>query len=565
MGVPFAWSQTVRPTLAPADTTQKPAGPIGRVVQVLNADRAEGSTTGRTLMGNVRLQQGNTYLWAQSVQESFASDLISLSGAVRLVQNGDTLTARKIVYNTRSKQAVASGDLRLSNGKTRIFTDTATYDAEIKLVHFTVGARIVDSTTVITARKGVFSNEDKWGRFESDVRLVDGKTVLTAIKGSYNTTFRWGEFEGNVQLADSSVTLAAQKGVYYRDLKEALFFGNVRIQHPDFYMEADSLTSNRKSDTAFARGHVFMQRIEKTKDGRPDSLSHTFLFGRQMYHQNKIRYTWVQGKPLVVQLKTDPQTAKTDTLFMASRKLEVRQFPDDSQQMNAFGGVTMWRGSFSAKADSVAYLKPKPLAGTPSQDRIRLFRKPIVWAEGSQITGDTLRLHLREGKPDSLFVDGNAFVARMDSLIQKINQLSGKKMVGQFEQDSLRTLFIQPQAELIYFTKDDQKALSNGIRMQSQNMRLTFQKGELSGMDAVKPQGSVYDIGILPEPFQLQGFLWLPDQRPEKSDFNLLLEDWARIQARLQAPTVYEPRTEPTTPIRTNKPAAGKPKRPRRG
>lgn len=524
--------------VATTDTTQTRSGPIGKLVDILNADQTIGTTTSRTLRGNVSLRQENTLLRAQEVVERFDSNLITLRGKVWMVQNGDTLTADQIVYNTLNKQAKASGNIRVSNGQTRIFTTAGEYDAQTKLVHFTTGARIIDSTAVITARRGRFSNQDKWGNFEGDVKLVDGKTILTATKGSYNTTYKWGEFEGNVRLMDDKMVLTATKGVYYRELQEAFFYGNVELQHPDFFLQADSVTHNRKTDISFARGKIKLERYEKKMARKATETvqpARTFLFGGSLYHNNASKSSVLRGNPLVVRLKpTKEDTAVLDTLLLAARILEVNEPEEGYQHMVIRGQTRMRQGTFAARSDSSRYTKWN--REPDFREEIQLFGAPLVWSRQNQISGDTLRMVLKDGKPDSLSVFGNAFVAQMDSVLNKINQLRGKKLFGFFEQDTLRSVTIFPQAEALYFSKNDQKKLSQGIQLKSDQLYLTFEKENIKTLDALKPDGVIYDAEIIPENFQLNGFNWQPDKRPQYKEFPVTDEQWRWIRKRINLP-----------------------------
>lgn len=544
------------PRTAQVDTTQVPSGPIGKLVEILNADETIGTATSRTLRGNVRLRQENTLLRAQQVVERFDSNVITLSGKVWMVQNGDTLTADQIVYNAINKQAKATGNIRVSNGQTRIFTTSGDYDAQTKLVHFTTGARILDSTAVITAKMGRFSNQDKWGNFEGDVKLVDGKTILTAAKGSYNTTYKWGEFEGNVRLIDENIELKSSKGVYYRDLQEAFFYGNVVLKHPDFQLKADSVTHNRKTDISFARGNVYLERFDKESEKNNTSVARTFLFGRSLYHTNKTKTSVLRGNPLVIRLKSKKENqAVLDTLFMASRMIETNEPSAGQQIILARGQTRIRQGSFAARSDSLRYEKSE--TSTQFRESIRLFKAPLVWSRDSQISGDTLRLNLKEGKPDTLFVFGRAFVAKLDSVLNKINQLKGKKLVGFFKEDTLRTVTISPQAEAIYFTKDELNKLSQGIELKSDWLYLTFENENIKTLDAFKPDGTIYEAEIIPENLQLNGFNWQPEERPKKSDFPVDAAQWAWIRERMELPPERKA-SETVTPL------TAKPKTPRK-
>ncbi len=70
---------------------------------------------------------------------------------------------------------------------------------------------------------------------------------------------------------------------------------------------------------------------------------------------------------------------------------------------------------------------------------IRMFHLPVLWSGTDQITGQHIRIELRNGAAHRLFVDGNAFLlSKADSI--HFDQVTGMKMTGYFVENELRRL-----------------------------------------------------------------------------------------------------------------------------
>ncbi len=444
--------------LAPADTNEK-------IVNILRTDRLSRSVVNgepiQVLQGNVMLNQPDgddtLYLWADRVTKYELRDEVLLIGDVLIVQNNDSLSADSVRYFSTPKKGIANGNVRLSDGEVQVFAPAA--------LHFF---------------------DEKHTIFDHNVRLVDSATVLTSLDGEY-----------------------------FSEEKRAEFYGNVVLEEDNTYLEADSVTYYRETEVSLGYGNVFIERIGGDEEGaESDSTTRTFLFGHHVYNENKSGYSRMEGNALLFQLRQDTTGAETDSLIMTAHSMEAIR--DDSlQRLIAVDSVQIWREDFSALADSAVYdritLKNKPL-----REENRLYRNPMAWFDSYQLTGDTLRATAFEGHIDSLYVLGNAFAADEDSTTMRINQLKGKNLVGLFEQDSLKSLTVGPQAQAIYFKLGNDDQLG-GIKTSGDRIALRFKNNDLDEIGVYSGiEGDYYDGALIPDPFQLDGFSWQPEKRPTK-------------------------------------------------
>ena len=130
-----------------------------------------------------------------------------------------------------------------------------------------------------------------------------------------------------------------------------------------------------------------------------------------------------------------------------------------------------------------------------------------------------MRVVGREGRIDTLLVTGRAFLAQRDTLLDRIRQLRGERLVGVFAQDSLRTLTATPEAELIYFNRNDRDEPDGAVRTAADRVTLRFAGEALDRVEAVGGvQGTYYAEHLVPSPFALEGFRWAPEERPRRAD-----------------------------------------------
>jgi lipopolysaccharide export system protein LptA len=417
------------------------------------------------------------------------------------VQNGEAV--RRLV-----------GNVRLRQEDTRLRARRAVQFLERREILFTGDVLVVERGDSLRADTVLYNSREKTGRASGNVQLSDGDVVVRAPSGLYFTRQKRAEFTEGVTLVDSTAVLSSRAGQYWSDEKRAEFYGDVELQEHRTYLEADSVTYLRETDISHARGNVFIERMDEGVDA--DSLSRSLLFGDSAYNEDSTEYSRIEGEPLLVRLRQDSLGARVDTLLIRAGRLESSRI-DSLQRLVAVDSVRIWQHELAAVADSVVYDR-LDLEGRPPADFVRLFDGPVAWFENNQVSGDTLRTRGRDGSIDSLFVEGSAFVARRDSALEKINQLRGRHLRAAFEEDSLRTLAIGPQAEAINFRTDADGAPAGAVRMSADFITFRFGGDDLERIEAVRdPEGTYYGEGTAPEEMSLEGFLWMPERRPTRA------------------------------------------------
>ncbi|HYE94572.1 MAG TPA: OstA-like protein, partial [Rubricoccaceae bacterium] len=431
-----------------------PARAQTRVVTLINADSVvvEGDSTGtvRRLFGNVAFRQDTTALYAGSAVQYVERGEIVLDGGVRITNGDDTLTARRVTYDANAKEALAVGNVRITDGETVLLVPSGRYFSRTRLATFDVGGRLLHDVSELTAPSGTYDAEAKVATFSGPVTLRDTAVVVTASSGRYEVRPKVAFLEGPVTLRDSVAVLTSQSGVYDVDAERADFLGEVRLVRRAARLEADTLTYFRQTEIADAAGRVVLARYgddeEAGRDAPTDSSRLTLLFADRIHHDDPNRLSTAEGgEPLAVVLTTD-STGTVDTLMVRALSFEARR-PEREDgrgalRLDARDSVRVVHPRFAAAADSAAFTRldaPEGSDDAPA-DTLRLFGSPSTWFDEAQVTGDTLVVAARGEAVEGIEVVGRAFTAQLDTMLGRVNQLRGRRMVGVFAADDLRRL-----------------------------------------------------------------------------------------------------------------------------
>ena len=425
------------------------------------------------------------------------------------------------------------GRVRGLQDSTTLQADWAKRFVEREQVLFIGEVRIVDKGDSLFADTVFYDEASKIGRATGNVRLTDGEVIAYAPSGEYFIDEKRMRFGAGLRLVDEEATITGETGTYWTEEKHAEIDSNVRLRNVRTYMEADSLTYFREEEKAIARGNVFLERLGLDQD-EVDSTRRTVLFSQWAYSEEPAGYTLVRGRPLLIQLRQD--STGIDTLVVEALELESTE-QDTLRRVVALGGVHYWQHDMAAVADSMVYERvERPQVAPPNLsyegpnpaepatrdtvvqaiEQVWLYRDPMLWVHAAQVSGDTIRVQAQEDQADSLFVWGNAFIARLDSVLDRVHQARGKMLTASFEDDSTRVFVVTSNAETIYFRKGEDDERDGAIHVTGDEAILRFRGDEPEALKYGSSQGIFYPETALPDSIELKGFRWVPEERPLK-------------------------------------------------
>lgn len=233
---------------------------------------------------------------------------------------------------------------------------------------------------------------------------------------------------------------------------------------------------------------------------------------------NKVPITLVKGKTdSLLKGKTDTTKLKTDLAVKGKTALKKTGLkdsipfnPEDTVRtriIKAYHNVRVYKANMQALADSLFY--------TSADSTLRWYRDPILWSEGSQQTGDTIYLQLKNKKLNTLQVLQNAFLVNVNADSARYNQIKGKLITVFFKDGKMKNMFVDGNAESIYYNKEEKGPYTDMNQTVSSRIKIMFKEKAISKIVNIRdPDGVRTPIAELKEDVFLTGFTWKPELRP---------------------------------------------------
>ncbi|WP_175636137.1 OstA-like protein [Pedobacter ghigonis] len=211
----------------------------------------------------------------------------------------------------------------------------------------------------------------------------------------------------------------------------------------------------------------------------------------------------------------DSLTKAIGNLKPGALKNDTAKFnPADTVQariIKAYHGVKVYKTNIQAKTDSLFY--------TSADSTLRCYSNPIIWSEGSQQVGDTIYVQFKNKKLNNLKAFRNAFLVNTPKDSLRFNQIKGRLMTGFFHDGKLKTLYVDGNAESIYYTQDDStKVYKEMNQTLSSRIKFIFKSKENAIEDIVYikgVEGALNPENEIAKDHVLKGFSWKPTERPK--------------------------------------------------
>ncbi len=437
---------------------------------------------------------------------------------------------------------ILSKNVKLKDPAYNIDTDSLLYNTATQTTRFISQTVIKDSSgRIIKTRDGFYNQQTGKAEFGQRPEIIDGKTTIRANRVAFDDSTGIYQAEGNAIIIDTAQGTTIIGGLIYQNRKtEAILATNkplmiIRQENDSIYITADTLFSARLTDkyginallpdslketkevvaiekdsTSISNdslsAHKFAGKLEKGNPILPDTLTKSDVASIP----GKDSMQMIRKENVVMSKSNDTLKTRNVVAKPDSRKTEVAINEKDStnRYFEAYRNVRIFSDSLQAVGDSMFY---------SFRDSIfRLYQDPVVWAQNSQITGDTILLRTKNKKADKVEAFENSFlVNRIEEDVY--NQIKSSRMDGWFVDGAIDSVRAKAFAECIYYIQDEDSAYTGINQSQSDIIDIYFENKELEKVifrSAVT--GTLWPISQKsPGEMQLAGFRWLEERRPK--------------------------------------------------
>ena len=502
-----------------ADTTQ-PIEILSHTKR-LTFQTIDDSTRITIIVGDVKLRQGRTLFYADSCLINKRINLFEAWGKVH-INDSDTahVYANHLRYLMDKKIAYLDGNVRLTDGKGTLTTPDLEYDMQTNIGVYKNGGKVINDKTVLTSKEGWYYADMRDIYFKQNVVLNDPAYKIVTDSLLYNTETKTTRFISFTTITDSSGrVIKTREGYYNQQTGKAEFGLRPEIQDGDVNITANSIEVDDSTGIFRATGNAVII----------DEKNNTTLLGGIIIRNKNTDAILATRKPLmIVKQDNDSIYIAADTLFSArlsdktgmdsiitdtatGMKVAAYDVKDSTNRyFEAFRNVRIFNDSLQAACDSLFY---------SFRDSIfRLYDDPVVWAQNSQITGDTILLYTKNKKADKVEAYENGFmINRADTAAAAFNQIRSSRIDGWFTEGNIDSVRASGFAECIYYIQDQDSAYTGINESKSDIIDIYFQKKELERVvfrSAVT--GTIWPIRQKsPDEMQLPNFRWQESRRPK--------------------------------------------------
>lgn len=475
-------------------------------IQEADEEKYPGATL---LIGNVKMTHDGIVLTSQQALFYKEKNFFKAIGNV-LIKQGDTITQTSDYsdYDANSKQALSYGKVILKDPTMTLTTDTLHFDRLNQKLYYKSYATIKDQTNTLKSKNGNFYLKNKKFTATTRVTVVNPEHHLESNHLDYYTnsglTYLYGP--STISNTKNENKIYCEKGFYNTKTDISHFVKNAKLFLKERTVIGDSLYYDKKKGFASATNNI---QVTDTVQNFVTKGNYAEIFE-------------LKDSLFIVKKAVAISIVDKDSMFIHGDTILITGKPK-KRIIRTYHNVKIFKSDLQGKCDSIHTNQETGLT--------RMFKKPVIWSEQNQITGDTIHLlsNIKTEKLDSLKVLNNSFIVTKDTVSKKdFNQIKGRNMFGKFNNNKLRLLLVKGNAESVYFNRnEDTKVLETVTKEISSNIEFTLEQGQIETIKYLKKSdGNTYPPSKLPDDVrELKGFIWRENEQPKKMEDIFIKDD----------------------------------------
>ncbi len=424
---------------------------------------------------------------------------LHISSALIAQTNVSILKADELIgRNTPSGQVrVLRGNVKLKIDKNELKSDSALHFLDRNEIRAYGNVFIQNDEDKIWADSALYNSDSDLSYFYGNLLIERDSSKLFSTRASYSFPQKTSYFTAPFQLEDSQGILKADRGIYFHENDSASFRGNVQVVDSTLFVEADSLLGNRKAKLYELFNNVYAF----------DRKNNSYVTAEYVYIDSSGQRLMRENALLI---KVD--SAKADTISIRGEKIFYQENKDSTFSFEAFETVQIFSKDFSSYSDSAEY--------DSKTERFELESNAYSWNKKLQLSAPNIIIQAEDDTIRTIHAFPKPFAVQVDSISSRFQQMRGDSLWSDFEKGSLKQVRFTPNAAVAFFTNNDKDEPDGLMVVHSSQVIMSFTDGDLTDMNAeedVKATYSEEKVGV--ELYQLNGFTWKPELRPEKPIF----------------------------------------------
>lgn len=189
--------------------------------------------------------------------------------------------------------------------------------------------------------------------------------------------------------------------------------------------------------------------------------------------------------------------------------IEVPMVPKDFHVALAYHRGRFFKSDIQGVADSMVFVEKDSM--------MYMFRKPIVWSEERQVTGNRIDVHFNDSTADWAYLPESGLISEyVDE--DFYNQISGKEITAYFEGQGLRRMSVSGNVETIFLPQESDSTFNRLVQAESSFLEIYLKDNQMDWLKMwPEVSGTVTPIFLVKNNQKyLQKFKWWGFLRPER-------------------------------------------------
>lgn len=490
------------------------------------------------LYSNVVLVNGRQQLFTSKLRYDVGNKIATYRTGATLHNGKSQLTSTFGYYYVNKKEIYFKDKVVVTDPDFTMRTDTLVFNTEEQLVHFVAPTVIAQTNGKIYTEGGFYDIEQQFAEFDLNPQYQRDGQRGKAEKMRYNGISKEYVLEGKAHIEEPAKGQRAEADVirYNQETGKTLLIGNASFRDSTRNIAGAEIRYDQKNKIyqLAGRGKVIdgSNTIEADSLDFNDVLGNGVAIGNVVWHDTASHYTILAyrmdynkqsqylnafgeygakgagGRPL---MKTPMDN---DTLYMSADTLNAWK-PDslsDTRLLSAHRDVRIFKRDMQALCDSLSF--------STADSIFRLYpkgRQPVVWSDTSQFSADTIWVWMHNRRVNRIWLRSNTLVVNSEDEVM-FNQIKGRHNTIFFSENKPRQMFVEGNAQAVYYALDDKKAYIGVNQTTCSEMRLFFENNQVRDIKFYDhPSGKFSPLQKNKvEGLELEGFFWEKQRRPRR-------------------------------------------------
>ncbi len=482
------------------------------------------------LFGRVVLQRGDQTLFTDRLDYDFQRNLAYYASRALLTNDSTYLRSERGYYYLDEDAIYFKDSVKVVGAQFELHADTLKFLPSARRVEFLGPTLLRVDTVLLYCESGWFDIQSRKGAFTGSPQYVRGAQQGIADSIFYHAAQGQVELVGHARIKEHDRLIRADHIQYEEQTKLSTLKGQVVILEPGRSIRSDTVTFFGQTQTYTTRGHTVVwnegRRLEALAIEYVDERGLGIAKGEVIWQDTAAGWTILceeaqynqhagffkasggtKGRPLFIAVwESDSLFLTADTLMSWQPTDSLSQ--DSNRFVSAWYDVRVYKSDLQALCDSLSYFSGDSL--------FSFYGQPILWADTTQFTADTMWMHMTGEAIDWMVLRPNALILNTkDELF--FNQIFGRQIKAFFTGEDLARLHVQGNATAIYYMLDEEEAYIGVNKTVCSEMWLNFDRNEV---EAIRFLGAP-EMEVLPmqqadhQSLKLRGFQWHYHSRPQ--------------------------------------------------